>query len=72
MTAFRKIIKKIDFNNIFLSSLQHYYQENNVIPYIQERNILVMGWFPLGSHGYTQESLNDPVILKIAQTHHKS
>ena len=51
------------------NEIHPYYQENDVIPYIQGLGITVQGWYPLGGRGHTQALLNDPVILDIAQAH---
>lgn len=51
------------------NEIHPYYQENDVIPYIQGLDITVQGWYPLGGRGHTQALLNDPVILEIAQAH---
>lgn len=49
------------------NEIHPYYQENNVIPYIQNLGIVVQGWYPLGGRGYTKELLNDKVITEIAK-----
>ena len=46
-----------------------YYQENDVIPFIQDLGIVVQGWYPLGGRGHTGELLGDPVISEIAEVH---
>lgn len=46
-----------------------YYQENDVIPFIQELGIVVQGWYPLGGRGHTGELLGNPVISEIAEAH---
>ena len=51
------------------NEIHPYYQENNVIPYIQSLGITVQGWYPLGGRGHTAELLGDPVISEIAETH---
>ena len=51
------------------NEIHPYYQENDVIPYIQSLGITVQGWYPLGGRGHAQALLNDPVILDIAQAH---
>ena len=51
------------------NEIHPYYQENDVIPYIQNLGITVQGWYPLGGRGHTAELLGDPVISEIAQTH---
>lgn len=46
-----------------------YYQENDVIPYIQDLGIVVQGWYPFGGRGHTAEMLGNEVISEIAETH---
>ena len=62
--------------NITLALVQNeihpYYQENDVIPYIQSHGIVVQGWYPLGGRGHTAELLGDKVITEIAAAHGKS
>ncbi len=51
------------------NEIHPYYQENDVIPFIQELGIVVQGWYPLGGRGHTGELLGDPVISEIAGGH---
>ena len=51
------------------NEIHPYYQENDVIPYIQDLGITVQGWYPLGGRGHTAELLGDTVITEIAQAH---
>ena len=51
------------------NEIHPYYQENDVIPYIQGLGITVQGWYPLGGRGHTQELLGDAVICDIAKAH---
>ncbi len=54
------------------NEIHPYYQEQDVVPFIQEKGIVVQCWYPLGGRGYTKALLNDPVIVKIAEAHHVS
>lgn len=54
------------------NEIHPYYQENDVIPYIQSLGIVVQGWYPLGGRGHTAELLNNEVISEIAASHGKS
>ncbi len=54
------------------NEIHPYYQENNVIPYIQNLGIVVQAWYPLGGRGYTKELLNNKVITDIAKAHNVS
>ena len=51
------------------NEIHPYYQENDVIPYIQDLGIVVQGWYPLGGRGHTAELLGDAVISAIAKAH---
>ncbi len=51
------------------NEIHPYYQENDVIPFIQDLGIVVQGWYPLGGRGHTGELLGDPVISEIAEVH---
>lgn len=54
------------------NEIHPYYQENDVIPFIQELGIVMQGWYPLGGRGHTTELLSDPVITEIAEVHQVS
>lgn len=54
------------------NEMHPYYQENDVIPYIQSLGITVQGWYPLGGRGHTKELLGDKTISDIAAAHGKS
>ncbi len=51
------------------NEIHPYYQEKDVVAFIQEKGIVVQGWYPLGGRGYTKELLNDEVLLEIANNH---
>lgn len=54
------------------NEIHPYYQENNVIPYIQNLGIVVQGWYPFGGRGHNRELLNDETIMEIAKSHNVS
>lgn len=54
------------------NEIHPYYQDTEVIDYIQSLGIVVEGWYPLGGRGHTAELLENPVISDIAETHGKS
>lgn len=54
------------------NEIHPYYQEPDVVPFIQKLGITVQGWYPLGGRDYTQELLSDPVLAQIAKTHNVS
>ena len=51
------------------NEIHPYYQERDVVPFIQEKGIVVQCWYPLGGRGYTQALLNDETIAGIAAAH---
>ena len=51
------------------NEIHPYYQELDVVPYIQSKGIVVQGWYPFGGRGHTSELLNDDTIVEIANAH---
>lgn len=51
------------------NEIHPYYQEQEVVPYIQDLGIVVEGWFPFGGRGHTAELFGDEVIAAIAKVH---
>lgn len=51
------------------NEIHPYYQEIEVVPYIQNKGIVVQGWYPFGGRGHTSELLNDETIVEIANAH---
>lgn len=51
------------------NEIHPYYQENDVIPYIQSLGIVVQGWYPFGGRGFTADLLGNKTITAIAQKH---
>lgn len=51
------------------NEIHPYYQENDVIPFIQDLGIVAEGWFPFGGRGHTAELFGDEVIAAIAEAH---
>ena len=51
------------------NEIHPYYQEQDVVPYIQALGIVVQGWYPFGGRGYTAELLGDETISQIAREH---
>ena len=54
------------------NEIHPYYQEQDVVPFIQEKGIVVQCWYPLGGRGHTAELLGDETITAIAEAHHVS
>ena len=51
------------------NEIHPYYQEQEVVPFIQEKGIVVQCWYPLGGRGYTAELLGSETIQSIASAH---
>ncbi len=51
------------------NEIHPYYQEQDVVPFIQDLGIVVEGWYPLGGRGHNTELLADPELTSIAQVH---
>lgn len=51
------------------NEIHPYYQEKEVIPYIQKLGIVVNGYSPFGGRGHTRELFEDTVISGIAAAH---
>ena len=51
------------------NEIHPYYQEQEVVPFIQKKGIVVQCWYPLGGRGYTAELLGDETICAIAEAH---
>ena len=51
------------------NEIHPYYQEQDVVPFIQEKGIDVQCWYPLGGRGYTADLLGNETIQSIAQAH---
>lgn len=51
------------------NEIHPYYQELDVVPYIQNKGIVMQGWYPFGGRGHTSELLNDAIIVEIANSH---
>ena len=51
------------------NEIHPYYQEQDVVPFIQEKGIVVQCWYPLGGRGHTAELLGDETIRSIAEAH---
>lgn len=51
------------------NEIHPYYQEQDVVPYIQSLGIVTQGWYPFGGRGHTAELLGDETISAIADAH---
>lgn len=57
---------------IVQNEIHPYYQEQEVVLYIQSKGIVAEGWYPLGGRGHQKELLADPVLKEIAENHDKT
>lgn len=51
------------------NEIHPFYQDKDVVPFIQSQGITVQGWYPLGGRGYTKPILTNPELTAIAQKH---
>ena len=51
------------------NEIHPYYQGQDVVPFIQEKGIVVQCWYPLGGRGHTADLLGDETIRSIAEAH---
>lgn len=54
------------------NEIHPYYQEKEVIAFMQKNGIVVEGWYPLGGRGYTAAMLGNETTSRIAKAHGKS
>lgn len=54
------------------NEIHPYYQDQDVVPFIQDKGIVVQAWFPFGGRGWTKSVLGHPDIAKIAKIHGKT
>ncbi|WP_300753280.1 aldo/keto reductase [uncultured Brachyspira sp.] len=69
----KEFLPKINIMPALVQNEIHpYYQDSDVIEYIQSLGIAVQGWYPLGGRRHQRELLNDKVLKDIAQKYNKS
>ncbi|MEI0487703.1 aldo/keto reductase [Brachyspira intermedia] len=69
----KEFLPKINIMPALVQNEIHpYYQDTEVIEYIQSLGIAVQGWYPLGGRGHQKELLNDKVLKYIAAKYNKS
>lgn len=69
----KEFLPKINIMPALVQNEIHpYYQDTEVVEYIQSLGIAVQAWYPLGGRGYQRELLNDSVLKEIAKKHNKS
>ena len=54
------------------NEIHPFYQEKEVVTFIQDHGIVVQCWYPLGGRGYTAELLDNTTITAIAAAHNVS
>ena len=66
-------LPQVDLKPVLVQNEVHpYYQDTPVVRHIQEADILVQAWYPLGGRGFNRELMTDPVLRDIAAAHGKS
>lgn len=69
----KEFLPKINIMPALVQNEIHpYYQDTEVIEYIQSLGMAVQGWYPLGGRGHQRELLNDKVLKDIAAKYNKS
>lgn len=58
--------------SVVQNEIHPYYQDRNVVEYIQSLDMIVQAWYPLGGRGYTSKLLSEPVLKTIALELNKS
>lgn len=51
------------------NEIHPYYQDAEVVPFIQNHGIAVQAWYPLGGRGHNAGLLSDPTLAKIARAY---
>ena len=51
------------------NEIHPYYQEQDVVPFIQANGIVVQCWYPLGGRGFTADLLGNETIQMITKSH---
>ncbi|MBP3730793.1 MAG: aldo/keto reductase [Mailhella sp.] len=70
LTAF---LSKVRIKPVLVQNEIHpYYQDRDVVQFIQKQGIAVQAWYPLGGRGHQKELFSDPVLTEIAVRHGKS
>ena len=68
-----EFLPKIDVPPALVQNEIHpFYQEKDVVPFIQGKGIVVQGWYPLGGRGWTAPILGHPEIVRIGRAHGKT
>lgn len=52
--------------SVVQNEIHPYYQDRNVVEYIQSLGMVVQAWYPLGGRGYASKLLSEPVLKAIA------
>ena len=61
-------LRSVDIKPVLVQNEIHpYYQETDVVPFIQEQGIVMQSWYPLGGRGYNRQLFGDPVLERIAR-----
>lgn len=68
-----ELIPKVNIMpSLVQNELHPYYQDTEVVEFIQSKGIAVQAWYPLGGRGHQSELLSDEALVKIAENHNKT
>lgn len=66
-------LKQVNIKPVLVQNEVHpYYQDRDVVSFIQKQDIAIEGWYPLGGRGFQKELLQDKTLVEIAKEHNKS
>lgn len=66
-------LKLVNIKPVLVQNEVHpYYQDREVVRFIQKKNVAIEGWYPLGGRGFQKELLQDKTLVEIAKAHSKS
>lgn len=66
-------LPKVDTTPALVQNEIHpFYQEQDVVPFMQEKGIVVQSWYPFGGRGWTAPILEHPEIVRIGRAHGKT
>ena len=67
------VLKEFDIKPQVIQVECHpFYPQDELRKITGKEDIRIMSWYPLGGKGMTGELLNNPIVISIAEKHHKS
>lgn len=68
-----EFLPRISLKPVLIQNEIHpYYQESEVVSFIQKQQMVVQAWYPLAGRGYTKILLNDAKLQEIAKRYQKT